>query len=357
MPSMDPSVPPPAGLTPPTRPTPTDLPCGQSPSRILPPCALLRGHRKAPNDRPRTDSGGAGSQTRPDRYRALVHATSQHVWSWSTDRNRRAKPNEPSTGGPISPARASSNSSAPPHAWLDVVHPRRPPRRRDRLDPRHQPGRHLRLGVPSPRTAAVDGVMSRVRGVPIRDTARRNSSNGSETIDDVTDTRHALLETRSATLAESRRRREAANASLRPPLFNTADFVYLFDTGGRFTFANKPLLDLWKQVPCPRAVGPGLPRTRLPPPKLADRLQSQIRQVVTTARPVRDETPLHLRRRHTPVRVHLHAPSSAPTARSRLLPAQPRDITDRERDRSDLRASEETLPRPRHPPRLMSCTE
>ncbi|MBC7772062.1 MAG: PAS domain-containing protein [Pyrinomonadaceae bacterium] len=71
-------------------------------------------------------------------------------------------------------------------------------------------------------------------------------------------------------------------------LSNTADFVYLFDTSGKFTYANKALLDLWRKD-LSQAVGRNFFDLDYPP-DLAARLQRQIQEVVDTARPLRDET-------------------------------------------------------------------
>jgi PAS domain S-box-containing protein len=72
-------------------------------------------------------------------------------------------------------------------------------------------------------------------------------------------------------------------------LSNTADFIYLFDTAGRFTYVNKALLDLWSKD-LSQAVGRNFFELDYPP-ELADRLERQIQQVIVTARPLRDETP------------------------------------------------------------------
>jgi PAS domain S-box-containing protein len=72
-------------------------------------------------------------------------------------------------------------------------------------------------------------------------------------------------------------------------LSNTADFVYLFDLQGRFTYMNKALLDLW-QKDFSQAVGKNFFELEYPP-ELADRLQRQIQQVIETRQPLRDETP------------------------------------------------------------------
>lgn len=72
-------------------------------------------------------------------------------------------------------------------------------------------------------------------------------------------------------------------------LSSITDFVYTFDLEGRFTFINKPLLDLWGMT-LEEAVGKNF--FELPyPPELAAKLQKQIRHVVETGEHISDETP------------------------------------------------------------------
>jgi PAS domain S-box-containing protein len=72
-------------------------------------------------------------------------------------------------------------------------------------------------------------------------------------------------------------------------LSSIVDFAYVFDTGGRFRFVNKALLDLWG-LPLEQAIGKNFFDLGYPP-ELAERLQRQILQVVTTGERVTDETP------------------------------------------------------------------
>lgn len=68
-----------------------------------------------------------------------------------------------------------------------------------------------------------------------------------------------------------------------------SDFVYVFDRDGRFTFANKPLLDLLG-ITLEEIVGKNF--HELPYPEdLATTLQAYIQQVVDTRRQIVDETP------------------------------------------------------------------
>lgn len=72
-------------------------------------------------------------------------------------------------------------------------------------------------------------------------------------------------------------------------LSSITDFAYTFDLDGRFTFVNKPLLDLWG-LPLEQAVGKNFFDLHYPD-ALAATLQAQIRQVIATKQRVVDETP------------------------------------------------------------------
>ena len=85
--------------------------------------------------------------------------------------------------------------------------------------------------------------------------------------------------------AEADRRRRLFDSALS----NTADLIYTFDLDGRFTYANPALLALLGRGAA-EVVGRNFFDLGYPP-DLAARLQRQIRQVIGTRRPVRDDTP------------------------------------------------------------------
>ena len=93
--------------------------------------------------------------------------------------------------------------------------------------------------------------------------------------------------------AEGSVRDEAEQRAAQAKLFDTAlsaieDFAYTFDRAGRFTYANKPLVDLLGLEPH-QVVGKRFPE--LPyPPELANRLQSELDEVVRTGRQVKGDT-------------------------------------------------------------------
>lgn len=67
------------------------------------------------------------------------------------------------------------------------------------------------------------------------------------------------------------------------------DFIYMFDLQGRFTYINKPLLDLFQKT-FEQAVGKNFHELDYPP-DVADKLQRQIQEVIASRRPLKDETP------------------------------------------------------------------
>jgi PAS domain S-box-containing protein len=72
-------------------------------------------------------------------------------------------------------------------------------------------------------------------------------------------------------------------------LSSITDFAYTFDLQGRFTFINRPLLDLWG-LTLEQAVGKNFFDLQYPHP-LASTLQRQIQQVIQTRQRIVDETP------------------------------------------------------------------
>lgn len=121
-------------------------------------------------------------------------------------------------------------------------------------------------------------------------------------------------------------------------LSNTADFVYLFDTDGRFAFVNKALLDLWEKD-ASQALGRNFFELDYPP-ELAARLQRQIQEVIDTGRPIRDETP-YTSPKGTRAYEYIFMPVFAADGRVEAVAGSTRDVTDRKRTEHALRASEE----------------
>jgi PAS domain S-box-containing protein len=133
--------------------------------------------------------------------------------------------------------------------------------------------------------------------------------------------------------AESERQRRMFDTILS----SAPDFVYLFDLGGRFTYVNKALLDLW-QRPLSDALGRNFFELGYPP-DLAARLQQQIRDVIATRRPVRDETPF-TSAAGTRDYDYIFVPVFGADGEVEAVAGSTRDISDRKRAEELLRQSE-----------------
>lgn len=121
-------------------------------------------------------------------------------------------------------------------------------------------------------------------------------------------------------------------------LAHTADFVYLFDTAGRFTYMNKALLDLWGKS-FSEAIGKNFHELDYPP-ELAEKLQRQIQEVVKTGRPVRDET-LFTSAAGTEAYEYIFMPVLSPEGTVEAVAGSTREISDRKRAELALKLNEE----------------
>lgn len=121
-------------------------------------------------------------------------------------------------------------------------------------------------------------------------------------------------------------------------LSNTADFVYMFDTRGRFTYVNKALLDLWGKS-LSQAIGRNFFDLDYPS-DLAARLQRQIQEVIATGAPLRDETP-YTSSHGTAAYEYIFVPVFGPDGSIEAVAGSTRDITDRKLSEEALRRSEQ----------------
>ena len=92
--------------------------------------------------------------------------------------------------------------------------------------------------------------------------------------------------------AEEERRRLSAERDQQLRTFDTVlaslqEFVFLLDPAGRFTYANKPLLNLWKKTPA-EAFGKTFAELGYPP-ELVALHEAQMAEVIRTRHPVRGE--------------------------------------------------------------------
>ncbi|MEP6848820.1 MAG: PAS domain S-box protein, partial [Acidobacteriota bacterium] len=123
-------------------------------------------------------------------------------------------------------------------------------------------------------------------------------------------------------------------------LSNTADFIYTFDLEGRFTYINQALLSLLQKMSAD-AVGKNFFELDYPP-ELAEKLQSQIQQVIDTGKPVKDETPYTSHKGERQYE-YIFVPVFGLGGAVEAVAGSTRDITDRKETEVGLRESEKRL--------------
>ena len=145
-------------------------------------------------------------------------------------------------------------------------------------------------------------------------------------------------------LAEAGLARLTAEAELQRRMYeivlsNTVDFVYLFDLDGRFTYANKSLLELWGKT-LSEAVGCNFHDLDYPA-DVATRLQTQILTVIRTGTPLRDETIYKSPSGKSAYYEYIFVPVMGENGKIEAVAGSTRDISDRKRAEESLRASEQ----------------
>lgn len=135
-----------------------------------------------------------------------------------------------------------------------------------------------------------------------------------------------------------RSRQDTARRRLDRVLSSVSDFVYTFDLAGRFTYVNQSLLELW-QKSFDQAVGKNFFDLDYPP-ELADRLQQQIQQVITTRQPLKDEIP-YTSAFGTRAYEYVFVPLFDAQGAVEAVAGTTRDISDRKQVELALRDSEE----------------
>ena len=259
------------------------------------------------------------------RYRALVEATTQAVWSWNprddtNDMEAAQRWWEQLTGQSVADQRADAE------CWLAFVHA-------DDRESAQAAWAEARAtgGIYDTeyRVRGRDGELHHVRsrGIPIRD------PDGSVrewvgTLDDVTLQRRAAGE-RERLLAESERQRRMYETALA----NTADSVYLFDLDGRFRYVNKTLFGGKTQA---EVNGRNFHELGYPA-ELAEKISRQVQQVIKTGLPLRDDTPATAERFYE----YIFVPVFGADGQVEAVAGSTRDITERKRSEVALRWSEE----------------
>lgn len=145
-------------------------------------------------------------------------------------------------------------------------------------------------------------------------------------------------------IAERRRMEEAlrrlkTKAEQQLRVFDTVlssvrDFIYVFDLSGRFTYANQPLLDLWKKN-LQEVIGKNFGELGVSS-DLVELHESRLKQVITTRKPLRAENP-YSDANGTRHYEHIFAPILDSDGGIEAIAAVSRDITERQRLERQLR--------------------
>jgi PAS domain S-box-containing protein len=112
-------------------------------------------------------------------------------------------------------------------------------------------------------------------------------------------------------------------------LSNTPDSIYIFDLDGRFKYANRAILAIWHKS-LEEALGKNVLELGYPP-ELAERLERQIRQVIETKQPVRDQTPFTGASGETAYYDYILVPVLDANGRVEAVTGASRDITEQNR--------------------------
>ena len=125
-------------------------------------------------------------------------------------------------------------------------------------------------------------------------------------------------------------------------LSHTPDHTYMFDLEGRFTYANRTLLQMWKRT-FDQAVGKNFFELGYAP-ELAGKVHQQIQDVIRTKQPVRDHTQLKEFDGGTPYFDYIFVPVLGANGKVEAVAGSSREITDRIRAEQNLKRIFEQAP-------------
>ena len=126
--------------------------------------------------------------------------------------------------------------------------------------------------------------------------------------------------------------------ALETALTHSQDFNYVFDSDGRFTYVNRPLLLLWQKT-LGDVVGKTFSELDYSP-ELSEKLNGQIQKVISTQQPLRDETSYVSTSGVDGFYEYIFVPVIGPDGAVEAVSGSTRDITDRKRAEDALRQSE-----------------
>ena len=120
-------------------------------------------------------------------------------------------------------------------------------------------------------------------------------------------------------------------------LSSISDFAYTFDLEGRFTFANKPMLDLWGLM-LPQVIGKNFFDLKYPE-DLAKKLTTEIQRVIKTGQRVVGETPYTSPSGARGYYEYIFSAISASDGTVEAVAGSTRDVTEQKRAQEELRLS------------------
>jgi PAS domain S-box-containing protein len=123
-------------------------------------------------------------------------------------------------------------------------------------------------------------------------------------------------------------------------LSHTPDHTYIFDLQGQITYANTALLNMWQKT-LEETRGKNFYQLNYPT-ELAERVHSQIQQVIDSAQPLRDYTGFETPSGHRYFD-YIFVPVLDPDGTVKAVAGSTRDITERSRMERALAASEQRL--------------
>ena len=124
-------------------------------------------------------------------------------------------------------------------------------------------------------------------------------------------------------------------------LSNTPDLTYTFDLEGRFTYVNRAVLLIWEKA-LEDVLGKNFFELGYPP-DLAGRLQEQIRHVIDTKKPLRDQAPFTRDNGQTRDYEYILTPVLAVGGTVEAVAGSTRDVTERNRAEAREREQEEQI--------------
>lgn len=142
-------------------------------------------------------------------------------------------------------------------------------------------------------------------------------------------------------IRQARRKLDEQSRIFDTVLSVTDDFAYIFDLQGRFTFANRPLLELWGKT-LPEIVGKTCLELGYPDWHAAMHMR-EIETVIATKKPIKAEVPYTAPTGIFGVYEYIFKPVLAEDGSVTAVAGTTRDVTDRKRDEAEMQRQHQVL--------------